>query len=88
VKERAASRDELPSLTGRHDMEAGSGEKPCTTFCFLFFPEPFEILADRFDAQRYAMRELVRPSNTGDEIDGIALGGHWLLENNISLQPP
>jgi hypothetical protein len=52
----------------------GTDQKSGAAFCFLQFPETFEILTDGFGAERHAVREFSSPSDAGYQIQRITLG--------------
>src|SRR5262245_404655 len=88
MKERTAGGDQLPPLAGGRDAQAWTGEEARAAFRLIRFPESFEILADRFDTERHAVRESPRPSNAGDEIHGVAAGRQGLLKQGVPMQQP
>jgi hypothetical protein len=80
MEQRTTGGDELPAAVRRRDVQAGSDQQPRASLRFLLFPEAFEILANGLEPERHAVRQIVRPSNAGDQIDGVALRRKRLLE--------
>jgi hypothetical protein len=73
MEQRTSGRDQLPPLPGRRDVETRTGQQSGAAFRLLRFPEPFEILANSFDAKRHTVREFPRPSDARDQIQRVAL---------------
>ena len=67
---RSAGGVELPRPAGWRDVQGRSDEQSGAAFRFVGIPEALEVFSHAFDAERDGGRQLARPAEGRDEIDG------------------
>src|SRR5262249_41054651 len=82
---RSTGERELPGSLWRGDVNRRSDQQPGAAFRLVFFPEPFQVFADRFDARRPRVGDARRPAHRRDQVNGVTFGVvEWVLKEDIA----